>query len=283
MSMANVGTPSRAGLAHARRRFDIVLEVEDALGALVPEHPHAVETGGVVAVAVAEQEVHPGDLGLLPDPLGDHVHDRNRFQVRQVADGQTLATAGFGRSGLGHRRLVGLHGADVSGASGLRRLRRSSVLAGSVESVGPDSAPIGDAATSIAGITTNSADNLRLDHALPPHLGFRAAGLESIPDDPSGRRFSRQSGPASDARTEGCHVAVHAAATLIEIERRVLWLATRMIDAANRERPAPHRSCGTGRRVSDQGRRPPGVLGVDGRDHDRAVVRPPATAPTRWR
>ena len=28
-------------------------------------------------------------------------------------------------------------------------------------------------------------------------------------------------------------------ATLIEIEQRLLWLATRMIDAANRERPAP--------------------------------------------
>ena len=33
-------------------------------------------------------------------------------------------------------------------------------------------------------------------------------------------------------------------ATLIEIERRVLWLATRMIDAANRERPAARAPAG---------------------------------------
>ena len=38
-------------------------------------------------------------------------------------------------------------------------------------------------------------------------------------------------------------------ATLIEIERRVLWLATRMIDAANRERHAGTASGGSGRRV----------------------------------
>ena len=159
MSMANVGT-SWAGLAHARRRFDIVLEVEDALGSLVPEHAHAVETGGVVASAVTEEEVHPGDLGLFPDSLGDHVHDGNRFQVRQVADGQALATTRLGRGCFGHRRLAGLHGRrGVPG--GLGRFGAAAVLAGS-DSVGPDSARIGDAATSIVGITTNSADNLRL-------------------------------------------------------------------------------------------------------------------------
>ena len=42
-------------------------------------------------------------------------------------------------------------------------------------------------------------------------------------------------------------------AELDEIQRRVLWLATRMIDYANRERPAEG---------PPQGRRAPGLVGV---------------------
>ena len=48
------------------------------------------------------------------------------------------------------------------------------------------------------------------------------------------------------------------------IEQRVLWLATAIVDHANRVRPNPQRA---------EGRRPPGVERVDGVDHDRAVVR----------
>lgn len=46
------------------------------------------------------------------------------------------------------------------------------------------------------------------------------------------------------------------------ISDRVLWLSTAVVDAANRG-AQPQR---------DQGRRPSGVLGVDGGHHDRAVV-----------
>ena len=52
--------------------------------------------------------------------------------------------------------------------------------------------------------------------------------------------------------------------TLREIEQRVLWLSTAMIHHANRVRPNP---------VRVEGRRPSGVLRVDGLDHDVAVVR----------
>ena len=163
MSMANVGTPCRTGLAHARRRFDIVLEVEDALGALVPEHPHAVETGGVVAVAVAEQQIHTGNLGLFSDSLGDHVHDRNRFQVREIPDREALAAAGLRRRRLGHRRLV----------RSRRRRTRPERLAQSfrprrhhwLAPLTPPDPTRRESATptrSIVGITTNSADTLRL-------------------------------------------------------------------------------------------------------------------------
>ncbi len=53
-------------------------------------------------------------------------------------------------------------------------------------------------------------------------------------------------------------------AELDEIQRRVLWLATRMIDYANRERPD---------RGPPQGRRPPGLVGL-GRDRDDGALLP---------
>ena len=63
--------------------------------------------------------------------------------------------------------------------------------------------------------------------------------------------------------------------TLDRIQRRVLWLAVRMVDHANRERPRRRCTGRARRRVRGQGRRPHGVERVDGRDHDVAVVRPP--------
>ena len=56
-------------------------------------------------------------------------------------------------------------------------------------------------------------------------------------------------------------------ATLEAIERRVLWLAVRIVDYANRERAE-------GRRA--QGGRPPGVVGVDGDVDDGALPRRPS-------
>ena len=53
-------------------------------------------------------------------------------------------------------------------------------------------------------------------------------------------------------------------AALAAIERRVLWLAVRIVDYANRERPKRRRA---------QGRRPPGVVGVDGDPDDGALPR----------
>ena len=53
---------------------------------------------------------------------------------------------------------------------------------------------------------------------------------------------------------------------LDEIQRRVLWLAARIVDAANHERRDRRRR---------QGRRPPGVQRLPGHRDDRAVVRPP--------
>ena len=52
-------------------------------------------------------------------------------------------------------------------------------------------------------------------------------------------------------------------AALAAIERRVLWLAVRIVDYANRERPKRRRA---------EGRRPPGVVGLDGDADDRAVA-----------
>ena len=52
-------------------------------------------------------------------------------------------------------------------------------------------------------------------------------------------------------------------AALGEVERRVLWLATRIVDHANRERRPPRPA---------EGRRPPGVLGLDGQHDDGALV-----------
>ena len=275
MSMANVGNSLWAGLAHARRSFDIVLEVEDALCALVPEHPHAVETGGVVAVPVAEQQVHTGNLGLFSDSLGDHVHDRNRFQVREIPDGEALAAAGLGRRRLGHRRLSGLDGGGRRpDAAGSVASAAGAPLAGSVDSAGPDSARIGDAATSIVGITTNSADNLRLIIHFPsPRIPNRQAGIDT--GDVSGRRYHTVNGPAL-TRGQGCTCRRESRGQRSSrSSSELLWLATRMIDAANRERPPPAAPPGRDGGVPDQGRRPPGILGIDGRDHDCPVVRPP--------
>jgi hypothetical protein len=55
-------------------------------------------------------------------------------------------------------------------------------------------------------------------------------------------------------------------ATLEEIERRVLWLAVRIVDAANRERDT-----GDGVKVGGA----PGVQRLAGVGDDRPVVRPP--------
>ena len=51
----------------------------------------------------------------------------------------------------------------------------------------------------------------------------------------------------------------------------MLWLAIRIVDYANRERPKGGRA---------QGRRPPGLVGVDGHADDRALLRRPARART---
>ena len=61
-------------------------------------------------------------------------------------------------------------------------------------------------------------------------------------------------------------------AALSALERRVLWLAVRIVDHANRERPKGDAA---------QGGRPPGLVGVDGDAHDRAVARRPATREDR--
>ena len=62
--------------------------------------------------------------------------------------------------------------------------------------------------------------------------------------------------------------------TLEEVQRRVLWLATSIVHHANKVRQTP---------VGREGRRPSGVVGVDGVDHDRAVLRAPARPPTACR
>ena len=53
-------------------------------------------------------------------------------------------------------------------------------------------------------------------------------------------------------------------AGLEEIEQRVLWLAVRIVDHANRERPDRRRA---------QGGRSPGVVRLDGQPDDGAVLR----------
>ena len=60
-----------------------------------------------------------------------------------------------------------------------------------------------------------------------------------------------------------------APATLEQISRRVLWLASAIVHHANRVRPE---------RIRREGRRPPGLERLDGLDHDRAVVRVPRGA-----
>ena len=62
--------------------------------------------------------------------------------------------------------------------------------------------------------------------------------------------------------------------TLEAVQDRVLWLATSIVHHANRVRKTA---------VGREGRRPPGVVGVDGLDHDRALLRAPARAPTACR
>ena len=63
--------------------------------------------------------------------------------------------------------------------------------------------------------------------------------------------------------------------TLIEIERRVLWLATRMIDAANRGRATPEAPPGREAEFHVKVGGHQASSCVDGRDHDGAVVRSP--------
>ena len=60
-------------------------------------------------------------------------------------------------------------------------------------------------------------------------------------------------------RRRRVRVADGALESLALVEQRVLWLSTAMIDHANRVRPDTVRA---------EGRRPPGVLRVDGLDHD---------------
>ncbi len=56
------------------------------------------------------------------------------------------------------------------------------------------------------------------------------------------------------------------------VQRRVLWLAMSIVHHANKVRAT---------RLGREGRRPPGVVGVDRVDHDGAVVRAPARAGPR--
>ena len=58
------------------------------------------------------------------------------------------------------------------------------------------------------------------------------------------------------------------------VEHRVLWLATSIVHHANKVRPRP---------LGREGRRPPGVVGLDGVDHDGAVVRASARRPIACR
>ena len=104
----------------------------------------------------------PAALGLRPDALGDHVHDRDRLQVRQVADGDALTAAGLGRGGFGHVGWPVSTAAEESQAGSVVSASRLRCwLAPSILLV-PTRRRSATLTTSIVGITTNSADNLRL-------------------------------------------------------------------------------------------------------------------------